>query len=165
MRQLFLLLAVLTIFAVPADAADPAGEWRVEDGEAHIRTAVCGGRLWGVVSWEREAGTDEKNPDPSLRSRPTLGLPVLLGLTPMTANRWAGSIYNAENGKTYQATVTLKQAEELEVEGCVLRGWVCSSETWTRVRPAPSSVGSVSGVDLCLRPGVGAGLPHQGGLK
>ena len=43
-----------------------------------IKIADCDGRLWGVVAWEAKPGTDVKNPDPNLRSRPTLGMPILL---------------------------------------------------------------------------------------
>jgi uncharacterized protein (DUF2147 family) len=165
MRKTSLILAVLAAFAVRAHAADPAGEWRVEDGDAHIWTAVCAGRLWGIVSWERKPGTDAENPDPSLRNRPTLGLPIILGMTQASPSRWQGSIYNAENGKTYRATITLRESSQLDVEGCVLDGWVCSSETWTRVSKPPSSVGSAPVVDMCLRLGIGARPSHQGRLK
>jgi len=160
-----LLLAGLANFGQPAYALDPTGDWLVEDGDAHIRTVVCDGKLWGVVSWEQTAGKDEENPDPSLRGRPTLGLPIILGMTPKEPSRWAGSIYNPENGKTYDATVTVKGADLLEVEGCTLRGWICSSEDWTRIKPPPWSVGSAPDADLCLRLGVGPGLPQEGGLK
>jgi len=165
MRQIPLTLAVLAVVAFPAHAADPAGEWRVEGGKAHIRTALCDGRLWGVVSWEHAPGTDARNPDPALRRRATLGLPIVLGMTPVQPDRWQGAIYNAENGKTYQATITLNPPDRLDVEGCVLSGWVCSGESWHRVVPAPGSAGSAPGTDLCLRLGAGAGLPHQSGLK
>lgn len=165
MWQIILSMAVLTVFAGPARASDPTADWRVEEGQAHIRTALCEGRLWGIVSWERKPGIDRKNPDPSLRNRPTLGLPIVLGMNPVRPNRWEGAIYNAENGKTYRASVTLKGPNELEVEGCVWGGWVCSSETWTRVRPDPASVGSAPGSDLCLRLGVAARPSHKSGLK
>jgi uncharacterized protein (DUF2147 family) len=167
MRRISLILLMFAALAgvSPAGAADPAGEWRVEDGEAHVRMALCDGRLWGIVSFERHAGTDAKNPDPALRTRPTLGLPVVLGMTPVKPNRWEGSIYNAENGKTYRGSVTLDGADRLEVEGCVWGGWVCDSETWTRVKPEPWSVGSAPGVDICVRLGPGSGRPHEGGLK
>ena len=162
---IFLIFAGLIGLSLPAGAADPAGEWRVKDGGAVVRIAQCDGRLWGIVAWERNAGTDAKNPDPALRTQPTLGLPVVLGMTPVKPNRWEGSIYNAENGKSYRASVTLVAPDRLEVEGCVWGGWVCDSEIWTRVKPEPRSVGSAPGIDMCLRFGPGSGRPHEGGLK
>jgi uncharacterized protein (DUF2147 family) len=167
MRRISLTLAVLAAVALPAHA-DPTGEWRVENGRAHIRTALCDGKLWGVVSWEQTPGTDAENPDPSKRKRPTLGLPIILGMTQVKSNRWEGSIYNAQNGKTYQATVTQPRPDVLEVEGCVLAGWVCSGQDWTRVKPPlppAGSVGSAPPPDLCLRLGFGTGRAQQGGPK
>jgi uncharacterized protein (DUF2147 family) len=168
MRQILSVLSVLAVASVGAAPAhsDPSGEWRVEDGRAHIRTVICADRLWGVVSWQREpGGTDAKNPDPTLRSRPVLGLPVVLGMRPAKPNRWEGSIYNAENGKTYQGAVTLKGPDLLEVEGCVLSGWVCSGQDWTRIKPAPAAVGAASAADLCLRLGIVARRPADGAQK
>src|ERR1700759_462744 len=60
---------------------DVTGEWLVEDGNAKVRIDNCGGAMWGVVSWEKTpGGTDAQNPDPSKRTRPTLGLPILLNM-------------------------------------------------------------------------------------
>lgn len=168
MRRIALTLAVMavmTTFVLPTRAADPAGEWRVEDGRAHIRTVLCAGELWGVVSWEHKPSIDAENPDRSLRNRPTLGLPIILGMNSVRSNQWEGSIYNAENGKTYRATVTQTRPDRLEIEGCVLSGWVCSGQDWTRVTRPPPSVGWASDADLCLRLGVGAGRAHERGLK
>jgi len=166
MWRFFPILALLTpLFAVPAYAGDPSGDWRVEDGVAHVRTAFCDGRLWGVIAWEEKPGTDAHNPDPALRNRPTLGLPIILGMKPAKPDQWEGPIYNAKNGKTYQATVTLTGPDSMEVEGCLWQGWLCGGQDWTRVKPAPGLVGSAPPPDLCLRLGVGAGGTHQGGLK
>jgi uncharacterized protein (DUF2147 family) len=138
-------------FAGRAQADEIAGEWRVGDGRAHIRTVLCEGRLWGVVSWEKAPGHDRKNPDPALRGRSTLGIPVILGMTAAGASKWKGAIYNAEDGETYQASISLKGEDVMEVEGCVMHGWLCSGEDWTRIAPPPGSVGTGSGDNLCLR--------------
>jgi uncharacterized protein (DUF2147 family) len=168
MWRIFPILGVLTVlFSVPAHAGDPTGEWRVEEGVAHIRVALCEGRLWGVIAWEQKPGIDAENPDPALRGRPTLGLPIILGMKPAKPDKWEGPIYNAKNGKTYQATVTLTDPDSMEVEGCLWQGWLCGGQEWTRVKPPPPSglVGAAPPPDICLRLGVGAGRPHQGGLK
>jgi uncharacterized protein (DUF2147 family) len=83
-----------------AATAEPFGEWLVAEKTAHIRIVDCAGALWGVVAWEKEPGVDEKNPDPAKRSRPTLGMPILLGMKPIAPGKWDGPIYNSENGKT-----------------------------------------------------------------
>jgi uncharacterized protein (DUF2147 family) len=117
----------------PALAASASGEWLVADQSARILIHACDGRLRGIVAWEREHGVDDQNPDPTKRNRPTLGMPILLGMRSTGPESWAGRIYNAENGKTYKAKVELISSNALRVEGCVL-GFICAGETWTKVR-------------------------------
>jgi uncharacterized protein (DUF2147 family) len=121
-------------------AADPTGDWRVADGVAHIRVAECSGNMWGAVIWEKEPGLDEHNPDVSKRSRPTLGIPVLINMKKKPAvDQWEGEVYNANDGKSYSSTIKPVGSDKLEVQGCVL-GFLCGGETWTRIAgPIPPS--------------------------
>jgi uncharacterized protein (DUF2147 family) len=124
-----------------ARAADPTGDWRVADGVANIRVAQCGGSMWGVVAWEKQpGGRDSNNPDVSKRSRPTLGMPILLDMKKKPgADSWEGQVYNAKDGQTYSSSITPADTDHLEIRGCVL-GFLCGGETWTRVgAPIPSS--------------------------
>lgn len=163
---------------------DPTGEWLVAKQVARIKIVDCDGRLWGVVAWEAQPGIDSKNPDPNLKSRPTLGMPILLGMTPSNQNRWDGDIYNSEDGHTYSANISLVDPKTLRVQGCFL-GFLCGGENWTRVDPqdissTPPTQGtpskSTSGrkaasnpppptEDVCLRILGPAGLAHERGLK
>lgn len=126
----------------PAHATDPTGDWQVEDGVAAIRVAECNGSMWGAVAWEKTpGGLDKNNPDVSKKSRPTLGMPILLDMKRNAAgDTWAGQVYNAKDGKFYKSTIKLGNTpDELEIQGCVL-GFLCGGETWTRVGPPiPSS--------------------------
>ncbi len=122
-----------------AHAADPLGDWLVEDKVATIKIVDCNARLWGVVSAEKTpGGLDSQNPDKTKRSRPTLGMPVLLNMKKVAdeKDKWEGQIYNAKNGKTYEASIQLKSPNRLEVEGCVM-SILCGGQTWTR---APENV-------------------------
>ncbi|WP_202801761.1 DUF2147 domain-containing protein [Rhodovulum sp. PH10] len=132
-------LAGFLLIATPAVAQDPSpvGEWLVEEGLAKIRIENCSDRLWGLVSWERKSGAlDEHNPDPVKKTRPTLGMPILLGMKPTRDKRWEGEIYNSNDGRTYSAKISLAKPDQLRVEGCVL-GFLCGGQTWTRVEPPP----------------------------
>jgi uncharacterized protein (DUF2147 family) len=116
-----------------AKAPGPAGEWLVEDGDARIRITECGKNLCGVISAAKNANdTDRKNPDPALRNRPILGLPVLLDMKP-AGKRWEGRIYNAKDGQTYDANISLTGPQKLRVEGCVFGGLICGGQNWTRI--------------------------------
>ena len=140
MRKIGISGIVLLATVTAASAADPLGEWRVEDGTATIKIVDCNSRLWGVVASEPKPGTDKQNPNPAKRSRPTLGMPVLLNMAKATdeKDKWQGQIYNSQNGKTYEASITLKSPTALEVEGCVAV-ILCGGQTWTRVTDAIGS--------------------------
>jgi uncharacterized protein (DUF2147 family) len=121
---------------VTAEAADATGEWLVEDGDARIKISSCGTELCGNVAWIKDAapGSDVNNPDPAKRSRPLLGIPVLLGLKPSAPGEWTGSLYNAENGRTYTGKLTIVDERHIKVSGCVLGGLICEGQTWTRTK-------------------------------
>lgn len=140
MRHLFASAAILALTAGTALAADPVGDWLVKDGYANIRIDICNGKLWGIVAWEKEVGTDAENPDPAKKSRPTLGIPILMGLTQTKPNWWEGEIYNSNNGKMYTAHISMADENTLDLEGCLV--WpLCQTQKWTRVKtPPPNAV-------------------------
>jgi uncharacterized protein (DUF2147 family) len=184
-----MLAALLFIGAAWSDeqpfSPDPTGEWLVAKRVARIKIVDCNSRLWGVVSWEMQPGIDGKNPDPNLRNRPTLGMPILLGMARSKANQWDGQIYNSEDGHTYSANISLVNPDTLSVRGCFL-GFLCGGENWSRVVPLPrvvpqtrrspplpppnarkstaSSSPPETVDDICLRVDP-ARLPHERGLK
>jgi uncharacterized protein (DUF2147 family) len=134
------LLAFAFVFAVmcpaAAAAAEATGEWLIEDGDARVRIANCGAELCGNVAWIKEGSptVDVNNPDPTKRSRPLLGSAVLLGLKPSGASEWTGSLYDAENGRTYIGKLTIVDERHIKVAGCVLGGLICESQIWTRTK-------------------------------
>jgi uncharacterized protein (DUF2147 family) len=182
------LVASSIAFAQPGRTpTDATGEWLVAKQYARIKIADCDGRLWGVVAWEAQpGGIDKKNPDPNLRSRPTLGMPILLGMAPSKPNQWDGKIYNSEDGHTYSASISLVDPNTLRVQGCFL-GFLCGGENWTRFEsqdppstastqraPAkPSTSGSRrtastqpdSHDDVCSKTPASTGFSHERGLK
>ncbi len=74
--------------------------------------------------------TDIKNPDPKKRSRPVIGLTLMDGLKPEDG-AYKGQIYNAEEGKIYDVSVSRESASELAISGCMLK-ILCGSQTWTK---------------------------------
>ncbi len=127
-------VATLAPVPVARAATSPVGEWLVEDGVGRIRIEECGKNLCGVVSVAKNPNdTDHKNPDPALRKRPVVGVPILLDMKPGKANHWDGEIYNVENGRTYTAHAALKSPNTLRVEGCAFGGLFCGGQNWTRV--------------------------------
>jgi uncharacterized protein (DUF2147 family) len=146
MRAIASLLFSVALFPSVAMAAAPVGEWLVASKTAHIRIVDCDGTLWGVVSWQERAGVDNKNPDLAKRGRPTLGMPVLLGMKASGPDQWGGALYNSQNGKTYSGGLSLLAPDRVRVRGCVL-AILCGGETWTRVSRADGEV--ASGTAIC----------------
>src|SRR5688500_9344236 len=127
MRSLLLAVAV-TAMAFPAHAADPVeGEWLVQSGSAKVRIGPCAGRadrMCGLIFWVRDpkeaAAKDANNPDPKLRTRPIMGLPLIRDFKAAGPGRWTGGkIYDPNNGKTYDSKLSLNRDGTLKVEGCI----------------------------------------------
>lgn len=133
--------AASLLLADPALAADPAGNWQTENGRSRVRITACGAAVCGTVSWLQEPNdpktgkpkTDQNNADAGKRNRPIIGVPIILNMKPSGADKWAGQIYNAEDGKTYSATLTYAGGSTLKVEGCAMGGMFCRAQTWTKV--------------------------------
>ena len=119
-------------------AGDPSGIWLTQAGDAKVRVSKCGGGICGVVVWLREPTdpatgkpqVDDKNPNPALRQRPMIGLPLFSGMRATAPGKWSGQIYNADDGSTYASNVSVTGQDTLRVEGCV--GALCGGENWTR---------------------------------
>ena len=141
--KLALHLAAIALVALGATgsarAAEPTGTWLTQNGSSRIKIADCGGALCGTIVWLKEpndeAGkpkTDKNNPDTAKKTKPLIGTQIVLGMKPNGANKWAGQVYNAEDGKTYSGNLTLTGDNALQLQGCALGGLLCKSQTWTR---------------------------------
>lgn len=135
-----ILFLIAPLPAATAQALDPTGIWLTEKGDAKVRVTRCGAGVCGVVIWLRDpidpatgkAQIDDKNSNPRLAKRPIIGLGLFSGMRPSGANKWSGTIYNADDGKSYDSHVSVTGADTLRVEGCV--GAFCGGETWTRTK-------------------------------
>lgn len=135
---IFAALVGLAVLTSGAQAAPASGTWLSENGGTKVRITDCGGKLCGKVVWLKDPvgadgkpKTDRHNEDEAKRSRPLLGVPVVQGMAPSGANKWSGQIYNADDGKTYDAHVTVISDNAMSVQGCVLK-ILCKSQKWTR---------------------------------
>jgi uncharacterized protein (DUF2147 family) len=133
-----LLLLALAVLPAPALAApDLSGEWLVEDRKATVRIGRCGpswcGRIARILVRDPDwNGRDVNNPDPALKSRPVLGLPILTGFTPDAKGLTGGRIYDPNSGRTYRSMLRLNPDGSLKVSGCL--AVFCRSQRWTRAR-------------------------------
>ena len=139
-RHLFAVAALSVLMGSgTALAADPSGMWLTQNGSSRIKLADCGGAVCGTIVWLKEPNddngkpkTDKNNSDQSKRSRPLIGVQIVLGMKPAGTDKWTGQVYNAEDGRTYSGNITMQNARSLKLEGCVLGGLICKGQVWTR---------------------------------
>jgi uncharacterized protein (DUF2147 family) len=146
LNVVIILFVTLLSWTLPARSqSDPSGIWLTQAGDARIHVSRCGGGICGRIVWLRDPidsrtgqpQVDDKNPNPALAQRPIIGLSIFIGMQQSGANKWSGRIYNADDGQTYTAHVTVPSDSALEVQGCV--GVFCGGETWTRFAAAPGA--------------------------
>ena len=137
MRKTTLALAAL-LCATPLLAAQPIeGRWITAERDAVITIGECGSSTCGRITKFLVAppqGLDQRdvnNADTKLRQRKLLGMPVLTGFSE-DAELWRGQIYDPKSGKTYRSVIRRKDANRLEVKGCI--GPFCQTQVWTRAR-------------------------------
>jgi len=126
-----ILAAAATVFG--ADPNDVIGTWKSDGDRSALEIYGCGEKLCGKVAWLKNpnyvssndgpVGTpkvDRKNPDPTLRNRPVIGLKVVEGLTATGDNLWEhGVCYDPESGNSYQCKIYLETPTRLKVRGFI----------------------------------------------
>ena len=145
--MLFILVATWTLSSPGSGGAEqlvsPIGLWLTEGGKSRVSIKKCGTTLCGRIVWLKEPltkdnkpKTDINNPDKSLRSRPILGLPLLVGFSGIPIdNVWKdGQIYNPEDGKTYSANLTMMDGDRMKVRGYVGLPLFGKSTEWLRIK-------------------------------
>lgn len=116
----------------PAATTPPnpyVGLWLDHTGDGVIEIAACGpeavDKLCGRIVWLREpndaAGrplSDGNNPEPSQRSRPICGLPILGALVAQQDGTYDdGWIYDPRQGKAFDVELSLIGPDRMQVMG------------------------------------------------
>jgi uncharacterized protein (DUF2147 family) len=149
----WIVAASLALLAVPASAQQSGvmGTWLTASGVGHVRIAPCAdaasGALCGTVVGlinpkgpdgqpvAPDAATDYRNENPAFRSRKVIGMPLIWGFKktadPNTFED--GQIYNGENGKTYNANISLQPDGKLRLRGYVGTPLFGETQVWTRI--------------------------------
>jgi uncharacterized protein (DUF2147 family) len=145
-----LMIAGALAFSAPAwsDTAsetDPTGIWMLGKEKLTVKIRYCNGQnLCATIAGLRKPldsqgnpKVDKNNPDPTLRSRPLMGLQVISNMKPVGDGSWKGQIYNADDGTTYRAEAKLN-GDTFRVKGCW--GPFCKKLNFKRVAPQASSL-------------------------
>ena len=157
MRRLVVLASMMLLATsaqtsgVMAQQSGVMGTWLTQSGVAEVKIAPCAdpktgaicGTVVGLINPKGPNGnvvapetvTDYRNPDPALRSRKMLGMPLIWGFkTGSDANTFEdGKIYNGENGKIYSANISLQPDGKLRLRGYVGSPMFGETQVWTRI--------------------------------
>jgi uncharacterized protein (DUF2147 family) len=140
-----LLLVAVSVCAASAD--DILGVWYNQERDAKIEIFKCGEKYCGRVVWLKEpnypAGSkegtpdtpklDHKNPDPTLRSKPVIGLRIVNDFVFAGDSMWkGGKVYDPKNGKTYSGKMTLVSPDQLNLRGFIGISLIGRTAIWTR---------------------------------
>jgi uncharacterized protein (DUF2147 family) len=141
-KLVFAIFAFLLGFgpAWAETANSPTGIWLTQAGDAKIRVDHCATGLCGTIVWLKtpidpatgKPQIDDKNANPALAKRPIIGINIFHQMKPVANSKWSGTVYNADNGKSYSSSVAIAGPRKLEVRGCVM-AVLCGGETWTKV--------------------------------
>lgn len=139
--KLFMKVAIAALFSLGLPGlglADEgaAGVWMLDSGKVTVRIGPCGPNLCGAIvalakplNKEGQPKLDKKNPVEGLRNRPLMGLTILANMKPSGDNKWKGTIYNADDGRTYTSSMKLS-GSNMKVKGCV--GPFCKTMVFVR---------------------------------
>lgn len=150
MRTMTLAVLLLSnVYYTPALAVEAnaiLGNWVVDGGSARIEIEASESGYSGRIMTLKEPTyradeqqgkvgqprLDSHNPDPQLRERPLVGIKLLNGFR-FDGQEWVdGTIYDPNNGKTYQSTLSLQPNGELHVRGYVGISLVGRTTVWER---------------------------------
>jgi uncharacterized protein (DUF2147 family) len=138
LRDLF-AIALSALVGAEAAHADPTGLWLAQDG-GKVHVGQCGRALCGTLVGTEppidpttgKPWTDKNNPDQTRRSRPIIGVVVLISMMPDGPGRWAGQLYNADSGETVSGHLIEIDNQTIRIEGC--SGGLCGGETMSRMK-------------------------------
>jgi uncharacterized protein (DUF2147 family) len=143
MKTIVLLLvffsgSLLKAQAISADAI--IGTWLTEGGKAKVQIYKAGDTYNGKIVWLKnptyEDGSpkvDKNNPKKERQKDPIIGLNLVKGFV-FDNDEWInGSIYDPENGKTYNCKIEFNKGGWLQVRGYIGISLIGRTQTWYKV--------------------------------
>ena len=145
------LIAALAPTASAQTQSKVMGTWLTASGVAQVRIGPCAnasagplcGSLVGLINPKGpdgqvvapDAATDYRNAHPGLRRRKVIGMPLIWGFKATNDPNVfeGGQIYNGENGKIYNANISLQPDGKLRLRGYVGSPMFGETQLWTRV--------------------------------
>ncbi len=124
MKSHLVSLCVAFALALPSAGAaladSPDGTWLRADTSQQLSVYDCDSGLGMKITKDPKAEN--------------VGKTVMCGAKSSGTNTWDGMILDLANGHRYPATVTMTDANTLNIKACAAAGLVCNSGKLTRVQ-------------------------------
>jgi uncharacterized protein (DUF2147 family) len=148
MKKVHLLILVLiSILPFGFTTQDPKGDrligvWEPSNGRSRIKIEKIGAKYFGKIVWLKEPidpntnknKVDKNNPDTSMRNVPLKGYRILKDFVYQGKNEWSeGSIYDPENGSTYNCVINMKNDNVLDIRGYIGIKALGRTDNWKRL--------------------------------
>jgi uncharacterized protein (DUF2147 family) len=118
----------ITIAACPDDYCGSLSKIVVPKNEYDKLTAA---QRAAVDKMDPAQFPDQRNKDPALRTRTLLGLQLFTLHPSAKPTEFDGSMYNPQDGNTYDGYMIVVDPNKVKVGGCVLKV-LCRDQEWTR---------------------------------
>jgi uncharacterized protein (DUF2147 family) len=125
-----LLVPILTLAHLPADADPVDGTWRspprTSGAYLIVEIGPCAdapAKRCGVVVSAHNGARPE-----------TVGRQVIRGMELQPDGTWQGEVIQPLKEQVYKSRVVPAGRNVMRVQGCVIGGLICTTQEWTRVR-------------------------------
>ena len=138
-----LSLGIATVVSAQDDGDALVGVWEPSHGKARVKIDKIGNKFYGKIVWLKEPNDpetgepklDKNNPDASVRNAPLKGYRILKDFQYKGKGEWAdGTIYDPENGSTYNCVIKMKDDNTLDIRGFVGVKALGRTDVWKRLK-------------------------------
>ncbi|WP_213980238.1 DUF2147 domain-containing protein [Sphingomonas sp. dw_22] len=127
---LLLIGAATAAWAAPPVADTPIGTWENPKHTIAVRVEQCGNELCGkIVNATPEAMADAREAGVTN----LIGTQLLRDYRPSGRQRWSGTVYVPDMGRSFSSHIVQSAPNTLRISGCLIAGFLCKSQDWTRV--------------------------------
>jgi uncharacterized protein (DUF2147 family) len=141
-KNIIIVFVSITTFLQAQNGSDAIlGKWMNVNKDLEVEVYKYNGQYHAKVIWfgcingsKMSDFYDDKNPNPTLRTRPWLGLEVLNALNYNGGTEWNnGKIYDPNSGYTFSSVCRLENSNKLKVRGYWLYEWIGKSLTFNKM--------------------------------
>jgi uncharacterized protein (DUF2147 family) len=143
-NKIFLItFCLLAYVGFSQDANDIVGVWEPSNGKVYVKIDKIDDKYYGKIVWLREPidpdtgepKVDKNNPDESMQDVPIKGYRMLKDFVYKGDGVWEeGSIYDPQNGTTYDCVINMKDENTLDIRGYVALKTFGRTDTWKRLQ-------------------------------